>query len=321
MPACVESMVYFDDTADGRKKPWHGLGVRVFEALTSKDAIVAAGLNWEVKQTPAFIKIDGQDIQTGDMVNYRVTDKTVLGTVSNRYKVVQNKEAFAFTDELLKGNNVHYETAGSLNSGRTVWLLAQMPGIRVLGDDIESFLLFSNSHDGSSCVHCNITNVRVVCQNTLNLALRTAQRSWFFPHIGNIETKIAEAKQTLLLAKEYNAAFKSHAEQLARKRVSGKEMKRIIDTLFPIPKDNIHTKTKLHNLIRLRENFERCYNADDLTDFRGTAWGVINAIADMSYHGGATLRKTQQYQEKGMFAVIKGNSLIDRVHSLLIAAA
>jgi phage/plasmid-like protein (TIGR03299 family) len=316
MSANIESLFYTD--ADGRHTPWHGMGNRIVEAPNSDEAIVAAGLDWEVHQTPAYIIVDGEQIATGDMVNYRDIDHKVLGTVSGRYRIVQNREAFAFTDELI-GGDVRYETAGALNGGRTVWMLARMPEMNILGDDIESYLLFSNSHDGTSCVRCNITNVRVVCQNTLNFALRTAKRSWSFAHKGNVGDKIAEAQKTLELAQRYNQQFANHAEVLAKKKISAEQAKRILDEMFPVKDDEI-SKTKLNNLATLRENFNTCYNADDIHDFKGTAWGYLNAFSDMIYHDGATLRRTENMKERKMLSVINGNLLFDKAHELLIAA-
>ena len=116
MPALVEEMFYV------REKPWHGLGTRVEEAPTSENALILAGLNWTVEQENVYT--DFGEIIPGYRANIRSTDRRVLGVVTDRYKVVQNAEAFAFTDELL-GKGVRYETAGSLQDGRKVWLLAR----------------------------------------------------------------------------------------------------------------------------------------------------------------------------------------------------
>ena len=115
------------------------------------------------------------------LVCIRSTDGSVLGIVSDRYKVVQNEDAFRFTDELL-GEGVTYETAGSLQYGRKVWMLARMPQRYIIaGDEIEPYLVIMNSHDGSSGVKVAMTPIRVVCQNTLNLALNSANRIWGSP--------------------------------------------------------------------------------------------------------------------------------------------
>ena len=195
MAALVETMY------STREKPWHGLGVVVKEAPTSEEALRLAGLDWNVVQeaiyTPFREKIEGFK------ANVRDTDRKVLGVVSDRYKVVQNVEAFSFTDELL-GHGVRYETAGSLSGGRRVWLLARLPREYIIaGERISPYLVFSNTHDGSGSVKVAVTPVRVVCNNTLNLALETAQRSFSMVHTGNISDKITEARDTLFKAESY----------------------------------------------------------------------------------------------------------------------
>ena len=174
-----------------REKPWHGLGKIVMEAPTSKDALQLAGLDWNVVQEPIYTEF--KEVVEGYKANVRDSDRKVLGVVSDRYKVVQNADAFSFTDELL-GKGVRYETAGSLQEGKKVWLLARLPREYIIGGErISPYLVFSNTHDGSGSVKVAITPVRVVCNNTLNLALSTANRSFSMIHTGNIQDKIQEA--------------------------------------------------------------------------------------------------------------------------------
>ena len=169
MSANVESMFYV------RTAPWHGLGARVEEALTSQDALHYSGLDWQVKQEPlmtgTFKSVPGY------VANVRSDNDRILGIVSDSYKVVQNEEAFAFTDALI-GEGVRYETAGSLDEGRKVWLLAKLPErYQLVGEDVDPYIVFTSSHDGSGAIRVAPTPIRVVCQNTLNLALNTAKRS------------------------------------------------------------------------------------------------------------------------------------------------
>lgn len=172
MAANVESMFYV------REKPWHGLGTMVMEAPDSEAALTLAGLNWNVIQKN-IKTVDGGNIISGFKANVRDSDNSVLGIVTDRYKVVQNMEAFAFTDALL-GEGVRYETAGSLQNGRRTWMLARLPHQYIInGEEITPYLVFMNSHDGSGSIKVAMTPVRVVCQNTLNLALATAKRSCF----------------------------------------------------------------------------------------------------------------------------------------------
>lgn len=165
MSANVESMFYA-----GREKPWHGLGTQVEEAPTSADALRLAGLDWTVQRKP--IQVCGGRKVDNFFANVRSSDGAVLGVVSDRYQVVQNAEAFAFTDALIGGEGqVHYETAGSLMGGRKIWLLAKLPDTEIVGDKTEPYLCFSNTHDGSGAIRVCMTPIRVVCNNTLNIAL------------------------------------------------------------------------------------------------------------------------------------------------------
>ena len=140
MSAEVETMMFA-----GRERPWHGLGTMVEDAPDSREALIAAGLDWSVVQKPVFTQ-DGVPVQ-GYLANVRQEDGQILGVVTNRYKVVQNRDAFAFTDELL-GEGVRYETAGSLMGGRKTWILAKLPARYIIqGEQIMPYLVFSNTHD------------------------------------------------------------------------------------------------------------------------------------------------------------------------------
>ena len=184
MAANVETMFYT------REKPWHGLGTMVKDSPSSAQALCLAGLDWKVEQHP-IVTSDGIPLN-GFWANVRNIDQKVLGVVSDKYKVVQNEEAFAFTDTLL-GEGVTYETAGALQEGRKVWLLAKLPQKYIIsGDEITPYLVFSNSHDGSGAIKVAMTPVRVVCNNTLNLALEHARRIWSTTHIGDLTGKMQD---------------------------------------------------------------------------------------------------------------------------------
>lgn len=154
MAANVESMFYVRET------PWHGLGTRVQEAPSSSEALIKAGLDWNVVQEPIYTETE--ELIEGYKANVRDSDRKVLGVVTDRYKVIQNQEAFAFTDELL-GEGVRYETAGSLQGGKKVWLLAHMPHEYIIsGERISPYLLFSNTHDGSGAIKVALTPMNIL---------------------------------------------------------------------------------------------------------------------------------------------------------------
>jgi phage/plasmid-like protein (TIGR03299 family) len=264
-------------------------------------------------QTP-----DGQLIKTDKKVTYRDSDNAILGVgMSENYTIVQNNEAFAFTDELIGTGDVRYETAGSLDGGKKVWMLAQMPDFSVLGDKMESYLLFSNSHDGSSSVKVTMTNIRVVCQNTLQMALSGAKRQWSFVHKGDFAAKVHEAQVTLANANKYNEMFVEEAERMAKMKISGEQLKKFMDFMFPIEDDGEYTERKAKNQMYLREAFLKAHNMDDLGNIKWTAYGLYNAASDFITHT-EPLRKTATHQERLLGSFISGNVFLDKTYDYIL---
>lgn len=299
-----------------REKPWHGLGTVVMDAPTSAEALKLAGLDWDVVQEPIYTSF--REKVEGYKANVRDSDRKVLGVVSDRYKVVQNVDAFSFTDELL-GKGVRYETAGSLQDGRKVWLLARLPREYIIaGERISPYLVFSNTHDGSGSVKVAVTPVRVVCNNTLNLALETARRSFSMVHTGNIRDKIQEAKDTLFMAEEYMDCLGMEFEQLRRQKMTDAQVKEYIGFLIPMEEGATPTQTK--NTVRLREDMtKRYYDAPDLKKVGNNAYRFINAVSDFATHS-SPIRRTANYNENLFARTVDGNPLIDKAYQLVKAA-
>ena len=310
MAANVESMFYVRET------PWHGLGTKVLEAPASKDALQLAGLNWRVMQEPIYTAME--ELVDGYKANVRDSDRKVLGVVTDRYRVIQNDEAFAFTDELL-GAGVKYETAGSLQGGRKVWLLAHMPHEYIIsGERISPYLLFSNTHDGSGAIKVALTPIRVVCQNTLNLALANAKRSWSMIHTGDIKEKMQEAKDTLFLAENYMDELGKEFEALRMKKLTDKQVMEYIEILLPIEDGSTPQQEK--NMKRLREDMKiRYFDAPDLQGVGKNAYRFVNAVSDFATHA-EPLRRTANYKENLFSRTVDGNPMIDKAYQMVNAA-
>ena len=310
MAANVESMFYVRET------PWHGLGTKVLEAPASKDALQLAGLNWRVMQEPIYTAME--ELVDGYKANVRDSDRKVLGVVTDRYRVIQNDEAFAFTDELL-GAGVKYETAGSLQGGRKVWLLAHMPHEYIIsGERISPYLLFSNTHDGSGAIKVALTPIRVVCQNTLNLALASAKRSWSMIHTGDIREKMQEAKDTLLLAEKYMDELGKEFESLRMKKLTDKQVMEYIEILLPVEDGSTPQQEK--NMKRLREDMKiRYFDAPDLQSVGKNAYRFVNAVSDFATHA-EPLRRTANYKENLFSRTVDGNPMIDKAYQMVSAA-
>lgn len=297
-----------------REPAWHKQGILLDNPPTSEDAIVAAGLDWTVSQQE--ISVEGRKIP-GYLANVRSSDNSVLGIVTKKYSIVQNAEAFAFTDGLL-GEGLVYESAGSLRGGKQVWMLGKMPERKILDEDFEPYVCFTNTHDGEGAVRVCCTPTRVVCQNTLNLALAQAKRSWSTRHVGNMEGKLQEARMTLGLMEEYYAALEEEADRLANLKISDEAVEAMIDALYPIEEDASDIRKKRSE--DLKRSFFTCLRADDIKKYKGTAYAVINAAADFADHA-EPMRMTQKYEENRWGQVITGHPFVDNIYKQILKAA
>lgn len=309
-------MAILAETMYDRTKAWEGLGTDVKEAANSADALKLAGLDWTVEQRPVYLGNEPTPIPNYK-ANVRDKDNKVLGIVTDRYQIVQNTEAFSFTDSLI-GGDVRYETAGSLKGGKRIWLLAKMPMAKVAGDEVEPYLCFTNTHDGSGSIKCCVTPVRVLCMNSLNLALRTAKRSWSMKHVGALELKLREARMTLELADRYMLALDEEAERLANVTVTDEKLEKILNEMFPLKEDA--TERQKDTVKAAKDEIMIAYFMPDIAKFRGTAWGVVNAVADMVDHS-KPQRNTQNYRENNWGRIMDGHHLLDMVTEKVMALA
>lgn len=327
MAANVETMFYVGE------KPWHGLGREIKKCLTSEDAIKVAGLDWEVIPKPIYDE-QGRELK-GYKVNQRSSDGKNLGIVTNRYKIVQNKEAFAFTDALL-GQGVTYETAGSLESGKRVWMLARLEDRLMAEEKMENYLVFTNTHDGTGAVRVACTSVRVVCNNTLNLALNTAKRHWSCAHKGDIQSKLDEARFTLASADRYMKALEEEFGELKLKKVTETQVRAMTDKLLELEFSNLFNKAvktgkvldfkaisqqqKSEEKLNRKKNdiLNIYFDKPDLRGTEHTAFRFINAVSDYATHN-TDHKNTRNYQENLFMKTIDGNDLIDTSYQLALA--
>lgn len=311
MSANVESMFSVRET------PWHGLGTIIQDAPDSKEAIRLAGLDWRVEQSDVICAADGSTIP-GFKANIRDIDGKVLGMVTDRYKIVQNEEAFAFTDALL-GEGVRYETAGSLASGKRVWMLARMEGRIITDEKVDPYLVFTNSHDGTGAIRVAITPVRVCCNNTLNLALSTSNRQWSCVHVGDIQYKMEEAKRTLMNTESYLNLLEEEFGELKLQKMDMDDIEKCVNELLPI--DEMYTEQKKKNVQKLRDDLMfRYLFAPDLINVEPSAFRFVNAVSDFATHVDP-LRKTANYKENLFMKTIDGNAFIDKSYMICKAMA
>lgn len=303
-----------------RVVPWHyemtkDVTKLIQEAPTSRDALHLAGLDWEVKQTPVYME-NGIEIPNYK-ANVRSTDNACLGIVTDRYKIVQNTEAFEFTDAIVgetEDGVVKYETAGSLCGGKKIWLLAKMPTQKVLDDEVDPYMFFTNSHDGSGSIRIGMSPVRIVCANTLSMALNSAKRQWSTKHVGDMQSKLEEAKFCLQMADKYMKRLDEEADRLANAKLYKEQIDEILDELFPV--DDNDTDRKKRSVKAEKDNFYVAYFMPDIAKFRDTAWGAVNAMSDVVTHQ-APKRNTASFNENRWGKIMDGHVIFDRFVELV----
>jgi phage/plasmid-like protein (TIGR03299 family) len=327
MPAEVETMMYSEQV------PWHGLGTYVGEnPVLAEEAIVAAGLDWQVEKCPAFAAVtigteEKEVIADDHFLNVRLSDCKVLGSVQKRYQILQNREAFEFMDSLAGPKNlVQYHTAGALHGGRHIWLLATVTGLTiepVPGDVTEPYILLVNGHDGRMALKALFTSVRVVCQNTLNLALGSAKKGITIRHTGDMKSKVEEAKKILGFAKKEVDSYSQVAKELSRKKMGDKVFEDFLDQLVPLPKEEEKRGKKL----AVREKMTELFLSGPGTEIpgvKGTAWGALQAVTDFTGHHRTTRgagKDADKLREKRLESVWfgSGNTMNQDALRMLVA--
>lgn len=276
----------------GREPAWHRLGT-VIDDLSYDEALRRAHLNnWNVRAEPLTATIDGREFDIFDkqaIVRDNPADGTteVIAVVGDRYRAIQNEQAFAvapFLEEL----GAEVETAGAIRAGRQVFLTMTMPNGVVIdpsgaADAINNYLLLSTSHDGSLAIEASATPVRVVCANTLDVALPGAKRAYKVRHTASAADRLAEAQQIFLRANHYFEAVAEEAAKLSQVEVDNKAFHDLINRVYPKPgtpggpdesKRGLTVWTKkvdqLHEILASSTN----------ENIRGTAWGAYSAMTE-----------------------------------------
>lgn len=289
-----------------RNLPWHNIGKEIINANSIYDAMHQSELDFEVVKNPIFDHLG--NVVPNNFATTRTSDNYVLGIVGKNYKIVNNIDAFEFTDSLL-ADGVTFEKAGQFHNGKASWLLAKMPETDILGDKFDPYIVFINSFDGSGSIKVAMTPIRLACSNALNFAFNNAKRSWSTRHIGDIHNKLEEAKYTLDLANNYIIELEHRAQLLASKKMSDAEFEKIFNKILPIDY-NRDSVRKIRNIETIKETMMKSLNAPDLANFTGTAWQKINAVTDTIDHI-IPARMTESYAENNWAKIATGHNIVD----------
>jgi len=270
-----------------RQPAWHGLGTVIDEPVTTSEMLSLAHLSgWNVR-------VEELDLPGRSHRDYFATVRTnpfdgandVLGVVGERYKVLQNEELFQFGDNLLDGGQ--WETAGSIKNGTVVFGSLALDRETNLdpngrGDKINNYLLVHTSHDGSLAIQASVTPVRVVCQNTLNMAVgykgKGAKQSFRIRHTQTLQGKVTAAREALGMANTYLDAFDKIANEMIAKEISDKQFFDIITAVYEKPEEDVKgAMTKWETKI---DTLNDIYFGETCVNIKGTAWGAYNALTE-----------------------------------------
>ena len=276
MVAAVEKMFSVRET------PWHRLGSVLENSPSLSEAIKLAGLDWEVGLKKLFTE-DGVPVK--HWATYRKSDNSILGVVGPRYTPLQNADAFNWFEPFIKSKEVTLTTAGSLNSGQVVWMLAQIKRANeeiIKGDSITKFLLLSNSHDGKLSVRVGFTPIRVVCANTLSMA-HSAKDSKLIRlrHSRQVKENLDSVRETIDVI---NQQFEMTAEQyryLASRHINSSDLRKYVKVVlgFENIKD-VDMKTRSKNQVEKILQLCEAGRGTDINGVRGTWWGAMNAVTE-----------------------------------------
>ena len=277
--------------ASFREPAWHGLGTVFSDEKTTSEMLAAANLNnWNVR----LVDVEIPNTLTSDknysyVVRTNPTDNTqtdILGVVGERYHVLQNEDLFSFGDNILDGGG-RWETAGSIRGGRVVFGSLALERETVLdpngvADKVKTYLLINTSHDGSIAIQASITPVRVVCANTLNLALGSKRnkikQSFKIRHTQTANGKVAIAREALGLANVYMDAFDVMAKAMIEKEVNAIDFNNIILAAYPKPESDLKgSNKKWENKINTINDI---YTGEFNGMISGNAWGAFNALTE-----------------------------------------
>lgn len=282
--------LYRNTMAYTGQQAWHKLGVQFDQEFTSAEAIAAARLDYPVLKEQLYrLRPDLgpkmlEPTEAYATINGHTQD--VLGIVGDHYEVLQNREAFDFFDILLKESGGKLQTAGAIGKGEKVWMLAKLPEVfyPLAGDGVEQFLLGTTSHDGTMKTEVRFTPIRVVCQNTFNIALQGNRGVISIRHTQNMRQKLEMAAMVLLRYRDYFDIAGERFGRLASVRVDDAWIDEYLERMIGNPKNvpDGRARTMMENRIKLIEGRMAFGKGVDLPGVSGTAWWALNAMVEFA---------------------------------------
>jgi len=303
------------EAAFALKPAWHGLGTVLDYVPDSEAMMQAAHLDWRVELHE--LQTAGGKAVPDNFATVRSDNGEVLGVVGSKYRIVQNHESFAFLDSLLQDGIIRYESAGALRGGRIVWALARMPSVDQIaeGDDVRRYILFQTSHDGSSALHAIPTSVRVVCANTLRVAVASDVG---FRHTGDVKSKLEFARRYLSQFDEKFTLFRDKARRLAETRWTPQQARDYIEALFPSV-DQAGRAQTIRNRKVAAVRGALVNRRNSFPSIKGTWWALLNSVTESIDHDERRTYATQEARETRLLSLTDGAGADFKAKALRVA--
>lgn len=289
-----------------RTATWSKIGKSVENCRDMEQVLRESGLDYEVAKYPVTTKIGGQFSKEQVIPHRFVTARTdgskIYDVISDKFEIVQNRDAFDFVNYM--GDEVEFEKAGETESGM-VYIIAKLPEVNILGDKFTPHVIFRNGFNGKVKITAAICPLRIICQNQFNFAFKNTANAITIRHTANAEKKLQEAKEVLKLSADYMQELNLMAEHFANMKISGDRLDRVMDYLFPMENAEQMNSFKRNRLEVARDDFKRAHEAEDNHNFRGTAWGLINAYTDYMTHKDPMTKRDDKYEGKFVSTTFK----------------
>jgi phage/plasmid-like protein (TIGR03299 family) len=273
--------------------PWHALGQSVEGAMTWREAMQKAGLDYKVSKRQLSICINGIWQLVESYGIFRDDNDVFLGAVGDKYTTIQNEKAFDFVDSLLETSGAHYDTAGALGNGERIFVSATIPYSlapnRAPTDKTNCFLMFTTSHDGTLSATAKLTTVRVVCQNTLNMAMQnSAFGTLKIRHTESGNDRLDKAKTIFQGVTQTVESLKEKFNLLAERKPNREEIHGIMDKLFGKDwKESTQKKNQIEKIAFLFDNNDN----GAFPEIKGSAYSLLQSVTNYVDHD-RTIRRT-----------------------------
>lgn len=258
-----------------RTATWSNIGTDIRNTTNLKEILTAAKLDYTVSKQPIYL---GSGFEIPNKVATVKDNGDFIGVVSPNYEIYQNEDAFDFVDQVPE---IQFEKAGETHGG-LVYIIGKLPDVTVLNDTFTPYVIFQTSHNGLFNLKATITPLRIVCQNQFAMSFKSMSNTVKIRHSRMLSHKIQQAQALISKTAVYMNEFHNTAEELAALRIGEFDARKVIDRFFGVTKEM--TERQINSVNRKKEEFVRCYNADDNIDFKGTAWGMVNALTDFNTH-------------------------------------